>query len=84
MTPIEEPPVRHSVRRALFPILYPMIPSACLDVEIVRSPAPSWDVGKECLIFEFVPSPADPIVGRREGVLYFVSLFSHRLTPRGT
>ena len=51
MTPIEEEPPQSN--------LIPMIPSACLDVEIVPSPAPSWDVGRECLIFEFVPSLAD-------------------------
>ena len=38
----------------------------------------------ECFIREFVPPPADPSwdVGGKGSVL-FVTLFSHRLTPRG-
>ena len=60
----------------------------CFIREFVPPPAdPSWDVGGrgECFICDFVLPPPDPScdVGGRGSVL-FVTLFSHRLTPRGT
>ena len=68
--------------REFVPPLADPLGEECFIREFVPPPAdPSWDV-KECFIREFVLPPAHP--SWDIGTVLFLSLFPHRLTPRGT